>query len=153
MSKIVQTVTRLLTPAILTFGLYIIMHGHVTPGGGFQGGAAFASAVALLLVAFGSERVEHFLKEHALTTVESGGALLFIGLAFGGLATAFFLNFLVGTPLFGHIPPTGANPGDLWTGGTVPLMNVAVGLKVIAGLSGIMLVMALAAARSGDNDR
>ena len=40
-----------------------------------------------------------------------------------------------------------------WTGGTVPLMNIAVGLKVIAGLSSIMLVMALAASRFGDNDR
>ena len=153
MSKIVRTVTRLFTPAILMFGLYVILHGHITPGGGFQGGAVFASAVALLLVAFGSDRVEHFLKEKALASVESGGALLFIGLAFGGVAVAFFFNFLVGTPVFGNIPPTGPNAGDLWTGGTVPLMNIAVGLKVIAGLSAIMLVMAMAASRSGDNDR
>jgi len=153
MSKVVRTVTRLLTPAILVFGLYVILHGHITPGGGFQGGATFASSVALLLVAFGSERVEHFLKEHSLTTIESSGALLFIGLAFAGLASAFFFNLFVGSPLFGHVPPTGPNAGDLWTGGTVPLMNIAVGLKVIAGLSSIMLVMALAASRFGDNDR
>ncbi len=153
MSKVVRTMTRLLTPAILVFGLYVILHGHITPGGGFQGGAAFASSVALLLVAFGSERVEHFLKEHTLATIESGGALLFIGLAFAGLAATFFFNLFVGSPIFGNIPPNGPNGGDLWTGGTVPLMNIAVGLKVIAGLSAIMLVMALAVSRFGDNDR
>jgi len=153
MSTIVRTVTSLLTPAILIFGLYLILHGHITPGGGFQGGAAFASAVALLLVSFGSKRVEHFLKEHALASIESGGALLFIGLAFAGFATTFFFNLFVGSPIFGHVPPTGPNAGDLWTGGTIPLMNIAVGLKVIAGLSAIMLVMAIAASGSEGNDR
>jgi energy-converting hydrogenase B subunit I len=150
MSKIVRAVTRLITPAILLFGLYVIMHGHVTPGGGFQGGAVVASAIALLIVAFRAEGVERFLKEHSLSVAESGGALMFIGLAFAGLGGAFFLNFLVGSPVFGHIPPAGPNPGDVWTGGTVPLMNIAVGLKVIAGLSAIMLVMAMAATRWGD---
>ncbi|MBN1856398.1 MAG: sodium:proton antiporter [Dehalococcoidia bacterium] len=150
MSKIVRTMTRLLTPAILLFGLYIIMHGHITPGGGFQGGAVFASAIALLIVAFGSSRVEEYLKEHSLSVVESSGAVLFIGLAFAGMATAFFANFLVGSPLFGHVPAFGPNPGDLWTGGTIPLMNVAVGMKVIAGLSAIMLLMALAASKAGE---
>ncbi len=152
MSKIVRTVARLLTPAILLFGLYVIMHGHITPGGGFQGGAVFASGVALLIVAFGAGRVEQFLKEHPLSMLESGGGLLFIGLAFAGLATAFFYNFLIGSPIFGHVPAFGPNPGDIWTGGTIPLMNVAVGMKVIAGLSAIVLVMALASSKQGEDE-
>ncbi len=152
MSKIVRTVAKLLTPAILLFGLYVIMHGHITPGGGFQGGAVFASGVALLIVAFGAGRVEQFLKEHQLSMLESGGGLLFIGLAFAGLATAFFYNFLVGSPIFGHVPAFGPNPGDIWTGGTIPLMNVAVGMKVIAGLSAIVLVMALASSKQGEDE-
>jgi multicomponent Na+:H+ antiporter subunit B len=123
------------------------MHGHLTPGGGFQGGAVFASGVALLVVAFGSFNIQKRLKEHHLSVMESSGALMFIGLAFGGIAIVFFYNFLVGSPIFGHIPPSGPNSGDMWTGGVIPLMNVAVGLKVIAGLSVIVLVMALACSK------
>ncbi len=107
----------------------------------------FASGVALLIVAFGSYDIQKRLKEHHLSILESSGALMFIGLAFGGIAIVFFYNFLVGSPIFGHIPPPGPNPGDMWTGGVIPLMNVAVGLKVIAGLSVIVLVMALACSK------
>ncbi len=144
MSKIVRTMASLLTLFILIYGLYIIMHGHLTPGGGFQGGAVFASGVALLIVAFGSANIHKSLKEHHLSIAESSGALIFIGLAFGGFATVFFYNFLVGSSIFGHIPPSGSNPGDIWTAGVIPFMNLAVGLKVLAGLSAILLVMALA---------
>jgi len=144
MSKIVRTISNQLILLVLIFGLYIIMHGHVTPGGGFQGGAIVASGAALIIVAFGSYEVQKRLKERHLSILESGGALIFIGLAFAGMATVFFYNFLVGSPVFGHIPPFGPNPGDIWTGGVVPLMNIAVGLKVLAGLSAIVLVMALA---------
>jgi energy-converting hydrogenase B subunit I len=143
MSKIVRTVSNILVLLIFIFGLYIVMHGHVTPGGGFQGGAVLASGAALIIVAFGSYNVQKRLKEHHLSILESGGALIFIGLAFGGMAIVFFYNFLVGSPIFGHIPPSGSNPGDVWTGGVIPLMNLAVGLKVLAGLSAIVLVMAL----------
>lgn len=144
MSKIVRTMASLLIPFALIYGLYIIMHGHLTPGGGFQGGAVFASGIALLIVAFGSDNIHKTLKEHHLSILESSGALIFIGLAFGGLAIVFFYNFLVGSPIFGHIPPSGPNPGDIWTAGVIPFMNIAVGLKVLAGLSAILLVMALA---------
>lgn len=144
MSKIVRTIANQLVLGIFIFALYIIMHGHVTPGGGFQGGAVFASGVVLLIVAFGSYEIQKGLKERNLSILESSGALIFIGLAFGGLATVFFYNFLVGSPVFGHIPPFGSNPGDVWTGGIIPFMNIAVGLKVLAGLSAIVLAMALA---------
>jgi len=136
--------SRPLTLFIFIYGLYIIMHGHLTPGGGFQGGAVFASGVALLIVAFGSYKIHQGLKERYLSVLESGGALIFICLAFGGLATLFFRNFLVGSTIFGHIPATGPGAGDIWTGGVIPLMDIGVGLKVLAGLSAILLIMALA---------
>jgi len=144
MSKIVRTMSNILILFIFIYGLYIIMHGHLTPGGGFQGGAVVASGVALLIAAFGSQNLHKSLKEHHLSILESSGGLIFIGVAFGGIASVFFYNFLVGSPVFGHIPPSGPNPGDIWTGGVIPFMNLAVGLKVSAGLSAILLVMALA---------
>ena len=53
LSPIVKIIAAMLFPFILIYSLYIIMHGHLTPGGGFQGGAIGASAVVLLVVAFG----------------------------------------------------------------------------------------------------
>jgi energy-converting hydrogenase B subunit I len=142
MSKIVQTMARFLYAPILIFGFYIIMHGHLTPGGGFQGGAVVASGFALLIVAYGAREAR--IKERLFSMVESGGALLFVALAFLGLGATFFYNFLAGSgPVFGELVPTGPNPGDLNTGGTLALMNWAVGLKVLAGLGSIVLLLAL----------
>lgn len=143
MSKIVRSVTIPLVLFGLVFGLYIIMHGHLTPGGGFQGGAVIASLTALLVVAFGTGRVKKYLHEKRLSLIESGGALLFIGLAFAGIGTIFFFNFLVGSPVFGNIPPFGPNSGDVWTGGVMPLMNFGVGFKVMAGLSSVIIALAI----------
>jgi multicomponent Na+:H+ antiporter subunit B len=143
LSKIVRTVANQLIVFVLIFGLYVIAHGHLTPGGGFQGGAVIVSGVVMLLVAFSSRDLKKSLRERILTVMESAGALIFAALAFAGLGTVFFYNFLVGSPVFGRIPPTGPNPGDFWTGGFVPLMNFAVGLKVVAGLSAVVLALAL----------
>jgi len=143
LSKIVRTVTNQLILFILIFGLYIIAHGHLTPGGGFQGGAVIVSGMVMLLVAFNHQEVKKVLRERLLSIMESTGALIFIGLAFAGIGTAFFYNLLVGSPIFGRIPATGPNPGDIWTGGVIPLMNFAVGLKVAAGLTAVVLALAL----------
>jgi len=143
LSKIVRTVANQLILFILIFGLYVIAHGHLTPGGGFQGGAVIVSGVVMLLVAFSSKELKKSLHERALSIMESTGALIFAALAFAGIGTAFFYNLLVGTPIFGRLPTPGPNPGDFWTGGVVPLMNLAVGLKVVAGLSAVVLAMAL----------
>ncbi len=143
LSKIVRTMANQLIVFILIFGLYVIAHGQLTPGGGFQGGAVIVSGVVMLLVAFNAKELSKSLRERTLSIMESSGALMFAALAFAGIGTAFFYNLLVGTPIFGHVPPTGANPGDIWTGGVVPLMNLAVGIKVVAGLSAVVLAMAL----------
>ena len=147
MSKIVKTITAITFPFVTIYGLYIIMHGHLTPGGGFQGGAVVASACAMILVAYGSKWVLDRVKEKNLSVFESLGAIGFIGIAFFGLifGAVFFKNFLVGLNfLFGIIPASGSGLADINTGGVLPLMNLAVGLKVIAGLFAIVLVMAYA---------
>ena len=143
LSKIVRTVANQLILFILVFGLYVIAHGHLTPGGGFQGGAVVVSGVVMLLVAFSSQDLKKSLSERILSIMESTGALIFAALGFAGLGTVFFYNFLVGTPIFGRIPEPGPNSGDFWTAGFIPLMNFAVGLKVIAGLSAVVLAIAL----------
>ena len=147
MSKIVRTIAAIVFPFIMIYGLYVIAHGHLTPGGGFQGGAIVASACALLLVAYGSMWTMRRIGEKRLSVFESIGAFFFIALALLGLffGAVFFNNFLAGSSfLFGDIPMVGSNPGDMNTGGVLPLMNFAVGIKVVAGLFVIILVMAYA---------
>lgn len=147
MTKIVKTTANILFPFTMIFGLYVIAHGHLTPGGGFQGGAIVVSGCALLLVAYGSSWVFDRIKDKRLVTFESMGAIGFIMLAFLGLvfSAVFFGNFLAGSgTLFGTTPATGSTLADFNTGGILPLMNFAVGMKVIAGLFVIVLVMAYA---------
>lgn len=145
MSKIVRTISSISFPLIIIYGLYIISHGHLTPGGGFQGGAVVASGCAMILVAYGSIWTIGKMKEKNLSLLESIGAICFILLAIFGLGfgAVFFNNFLVGSDfLFGTIPSAGSTIANINTGGVIPLMNFAVGIKVIAGLFAIVLVMA-----------
>jgi multicomponent Na+:H+ antiporter subunit B len=150
MSKIVKTIANVAFPLTLIYGLYIIAHGHLTPGGGFQGGAVVASGCAMIVVAYGSIWTMGKIKEKNLSILESLGAIGFIGLALFGIVygAIFFNNFLKGNDyLFGIIPAVGSTAADINTGGVLPLMNFAVGLKVIAGLFAIVLVMAYAATK------
>ena len=140
MSKIVRTTTNILYSFIIIFGFYIIMHGHLTPGGGFQGGAVVASAFALLVISYGGLKIKDMLKKENFSVAESSGLLAFIGLGFLGISTAFFYNFLTRGAIFGNIP-SGINPGDLNTGGVLPLMSLAVGVEVISGIGLIILYM------------
>ena len=146
MSIIVQTITRLVYGLALVFGFYVIMHGHLTPGGGFQGGAVVASAFALLLVAFGAAGIKGHLNHHLLQTLEEIGALAFLALGFVGIGTAFFYNLLANSgSLFGGSVPIGPSAGVFNSAGTLPLMNWAVGLKVMTGIAAVVIVMLIGA--------
>lgn len=143
MSKIVRNVTNLVYGFIIIFGFYIIVHGHLTPGGGFQGGAVVASAFALLLISYGQLNTKKFLNINIFPLLESCGLTMFIVVAFLGLGTTFFYNFLANSgSWFGNMVIPGINPGDMNTAGVLPFMNIAVGLEVFAGLGIIVLLMA-----------
>ena len=147
MSRIVKTMASITFPLTMIYGLYIIAHGHLTPGGGFQGGAVVASSCALILVAYGSVWTMGKIKEKSLSVFESLGAIGFIGLAFFGLifgANYFFNNFLLKQDIIPFFNAVGTGASNINTAGIIPLMNFAVGLKVIVGLFTIVLVMAYA---------
>ena len=153
MSKIVRTISFIIAVPIIIFGLYVILHGHLTPGGGFPGGAIIATLVALFLVAFGKSAVKSSHKEF-LSLLESLALVSFILLAFLGIRSTFFHNFLINTGnIFGRSISYGVNTGYLSTAGTIPLMNIVVGFEVFAALSLIMLMMYTGPTRGeGDND-
>lgn len=144
MSKIVRTAACVLLPFILVFGFYIVMHGHLTPGGGFQGGAVIATGFVLLMAAFSYDSITARLSKSSLTGSETLGLLIFIGTAVVALALGgtFFGNWLANSgAIFGTPVAFGANPGDLNTAGVIPIMNLAVGIEVLGGLSVILLYM------------
>ncbi len=142
MSKIVKTQASFLYTFILIFGFYIVAHGHLTPGGGFQGGAVIATGIALIAVAFNFSNVKRWIKKTHLTAAEGIGLLTFLITALIGIGTSFFYNWLANSGLlFGRRVPYGINPGYLNTAGTLPIMNLAVGIEVLGGLGVIVFYM------------
>jgi len=140
MIRIVANGTYLLFPLILIFGVYLVVHGHISPGGGFQGGAVMASGTALLLVsAFITNNLQKTYKIFSI--FESIGLTIFIGLGFAGIGVAFLSNFLAnGSPaFFGRLIPFGPNPGYLNSAGILPLLSLAIGIEVFFGVSIILV--------------
>lgn len=140
MTVIVKTVSSWVKVLIFLFGIYIIVFGHLTPGGGFAGGVILASSYVLLMLAYGKAFVQENLPLPVASKLDSLGAFLFaliaiLGLVFGG---TFFVNFLYQKYLPGH-------PFDLVSGGTIPLSNIAIGVKVGASL--FLVIFALTAFR------
>lgn len=142
LSVVVRTVCDVFAWFLVVFGAYVIIHGHLTPGGGFQGGAVVATFLALLLVAHGGKKVLDWASKKLFEGLETTGLLVFIGAGFLGISTSFFFNVLAGKGgLFGATVPLGANDGILQSSGTIALMNLAVGFEVVGGLSIILLAM------------
>ncbi len=138
LSDIVKTLACIVSVPIATFGFYIAMHGHLTPGGGFAGGAIVATIVPLLLVAFGSGVIEslHVRRYSLLRTIKNIGITIFGLLVLISFFATFLHRFLTDSGWFFRTSIAyGPNPGYLGTGGIVPLMNLAVGLEVVVGLS------------------
>ncbi len=121
-SVIVRTGSKFLFPFILLFGVYIFIHGHLTPGGGFPGGAVIASGFLLLLLG-----LENFKFNTTVSKViESLAGVTFVGIGLVGLfiKNSFLANFI----------PTGTI-GFLYSAGMVALIYIVVGIKVGAELS------------------
>jgi multisubunit Na+/H+ antiporter MnhB subunit len=131
MSLIVKTITRLTIGLILIFGIYIVLHGHLSPGGGFAGGVIIALAFVHLMLAFGKEMALSKITKNIASNLESIGALMFLSIALlGFLGGSFFLN-VIGK----------GKPFNLFSAGTIPLSNIAISLKVGVGLFAIFLAL------------
>ena len=139
LSVLVRTIIRSLLPIVMIFGLYIISYGHLTPGGGFQGGIILVGAIISFYLAYGYNILLRF-SELELELVEAGAILIFM---FFGLLGLFGHNFLDNL-LRGGIP------GSLLSGGFIPILNITVGIKVAAGTL-LVIVVLLETLRKGED--
>ncbi|QNL20418.1 sodium:proton antiporter [Hyphobacterium sp. CCMP332] len=135
MTLIVKTVVRIMAGVIFIYGMYIILHGHLTPGGGFAGGAVIAGSLVLLVLAFGSDKLNLKLKEKGSAIFESLALLAFITLALIGFGIGMHV-------FFGNYLPKG-EIGELISAGTIPLYNIAIGVEVAAALFTIFLALVI----------
>jgi multicomponent Na+:H+ antiporter subunit B len=134
MSVIVKRITKITVSLIFLYGVYIVLHGHLTPGGGFAGGVIIALSFIHLVLAFGKEVALKKFSQSAASIIESLGGLVFLGIALLGLLAGsyFFLNIL----------PKG-EPFNLFSSGIIILCNIAISLKVGAGLFAIFVALAI----------
>lgn len=134
MTLIVKTIARAISALIFLFGVYIVLHGHLTPGGGFAGGVIVAASLILLVLAFGSSEIGVESNKARGSTTESLGIFMFWILAMLGIFTGtyFFLN------IFGK-----GKPFHLFSAGIIPLANIGIGIEVGAALFVIFITLAV----------
>jgi multicomponent Na+:H+ antiporter subunit B len=117
--------SKILFGIILVTSLYIILHGHLTPGGGFPGGAIIASSVLLLYLA--DDKFRSNVKGFKILEGVAGSIFVIIGLLSLVFATYFLQNYL----------PEGS-VGQLLSAGIIPIIYVLIGLKVGSEIAGIV---------------
>ena len=125
-TEIVQNGADILVPLIAIFAAYIVMHGHLGPGGGFQGGAVMASCVLLLLLAKPDYRIK--LARFSFIKSLAGLLIVVVGIAGSILASGFLDN---------RVLPLGEF-GAFFSAGAIPVLSVLLGAKVGCELSVII---------------
>jgi len=134
MTLIVKTVTRISVWMILLYGLYIILHGHISPGGGFAGGVIIALAFLNVMLAYGRGFIKRWVNIGFLHDIESSSAALFLAIGILGMAVGggFLANFISHGKLF-----------HLISAGTIPILNIVIAAKVSMGLFVVVWTLAI----------
>jgi len=139
MTLIVRKTAKLVTGFIAVFGIYVASTGHLGPGGGFAGGVVLAAAAVLIVLAFGRPLADRIITESQCHVLDAAGALGFLVVALLGYQGGiFFFNW-------GHAAlggDAGAHVHRFASGGTILLSNLAIMVKVGAGLAGAFLALA-----------
>lgn len=118
---ILQKVSVILVPVLFIFGIYIILNGHLSPGGGFSGGAVIGAGLILYLCAFGYEKTEKFFTIKTFRIISLAALITYC------LAKSY--SFYTGANhLESHIPL--GTPGNILSSGLILVLNICVGSVV-----------------------
>ena len=120
-------------PLCLVYICYVILHGHLSPGGGFQGGVLMVAAVTILYLGHGYETTTRTLSANFLHGAEGFASVMYVALAMLGVS--------IGAQFCQNILYKHGEIGDLYSAGTIFWMNITVGLKVLTGVGSIALLM------------
>ena len=144
-STILKLVALPISMILICLGIMTILGGHITPGGGFQGGSMIAGGVILAIVVYGLQTSPIEFSHQFVEIFEALGALGFVALGLVGLFVGGFFLYNVGTDLFNIIPASIQaifHYPDVTNAGIIPYLNIFVGLKVFVGLSAIVIAFA-----------
>ena len=144
-SMILKLISLPISIILICLGVMTILGGHITPGGGFQGGAMIASGIILSILVYGIGNSPLELSHLYIEVLESVGALGFVVFGLIGLFVGGFFLYNVGTDLFNIVPSsiqTILRYPDVTNAGIIPYLNIFVGLKVFVGLSSIVIAFA-----------
>ena len=144
-SMILKLVSLPISMILVCLGIMTILGGHITPGGGFQGGAMIASGVILSILVYGLGNSPLEFSHTYIEVLESVGALGFIIFGLVGLFVGGFFLYNVGTDILNIVPSaiqTAFHYPDVTNAGIIPYLNIFVGLKVFVGLSAIVIAFA-----------
>ena len=95
-SNVIMTTVRILSPFVLTYGLFVMFHGAESSGGGFQGGTIVAAMLIMLAFAYGMEPTRQWLSNRVMVLLMGGGVLTFAGVGLGAMVLGgSFLEYLV----------------------------------------------------------
>ena len=118
---ILRTMGRALLPCILIYGIYILLNGQNSPGGGFSGGAVIGAGLILFSAAFGMKAADRFLN------MKTCSVITFVSLAFYSFAKGYVF-FIGANGLESPIPK--GTPGAIFSGGMILPLDIAVGCVV-----------------------
>ena len=145
MSQILKLISLPISIILICLGITTILGGHITPGGGFQGGAMIASGIILSILVYGIGQSPFELSHTYIEVLESVGALGFVIFGLIGLFAGGFFLYNVGTDLLNIIPSNIQmilHYPDVTNAGIIPYLNIFVGLKVFVGLTSIVIAFA-----------
>ena len=145
MSQILKLISLPISIILICLGIVTVLGGHITPGGGFQGGAMIASGVILSILVYGLGNSPMEFSHTYIEIFESVGALGYIILGLVGLFAGGFFLYNVGADIFNIVPASIQavfHYPDTTNAGIIPYLNIFVGLKVFVGLSAIVIAFA-----------
>ncbi len=134
----------MMLPFALVFGLYIILFGTVSPGGGFQGGVIVAAACLLLYLGYGYQTTAKAINSETLRVGEAVGAVLYSLLAVCGV--------FLGVRFCQNVFFDNGAVGDLISAGNITFMSYSVGFKVLTGVGFLLLMLLGLLAPDSDED-